>query len=235
MGSSLNFPSLDLAIQQAEGYYPGSAAYRNNNPGNLVPSSIASQYGGTGGGAGGFAVFPDYNSGQRAQDALVTQYYSSNPDATLSSLLSMWAPSSAPGNSKASLQQYELNVSNILGVPPDTKLSMLQNQPSSSTGATLPTLSGGVGASVGSAVLGATGLTGVTGLIATDGTSTGKTVQENLLGWAQSGFSWSRVGCFLVGLICLVIGLFMLRPVQDVVQNVTEKISKAGTTAAMAA
>lgn len=54
--------TIAQAIQQQEGYYPGSLAYRNNNPGNLV---YAGQTGATQG-AGGFAAFPSYDVGYQA-------------------------------------------------------------------------------------------------------------------------------------------------------------------------
>ena len=49
-----------LAIQQFEGWYEGSRSFRNNNPGNL---KYAGQTGSTGQDAGGFAVFPNYETG----------------------------------------------------------------------------------------------------------------------------------------------------------------------------
>ena len=51
--------TIAQAIQQQEGYYPGSLAYTNNNPGNLI---YAGQSGAVQG-SGGFAKFPDYSTG----------------------------------------------------------------------------------------------------------------------------------------------------------------------------
>jgi len=50
------------AIQTQEGYYPGTLAYQNLNPGNLIP---AGQPGCTVG-AGGFCAFPTYDAGYSA-------------------------------------------------------------------------------------------------------------------------------------------------------------------------
>lgn len=52
------------AIQQMEGWFPGSVAYRNNNPGNLRAGK------GQIGTSNGYAVFPDYQTGL---DALKNQ------------------------------------------------------------------------------------------------------------------------------------------------------------------
>lgn len=50
------------AIQQQEGFYAGTLAWINNNPGNLIP---AGQSGCTPG-AGGFCSFPAYEQGYQA-------------------------------------------------------------------------------------------------------------------------------------------------------------------------
>jgi hypothetical protein len=51
-------------IQTQEGWYPGSVAYRNNNPGNLrYPRPIL---GATGVDSNGFLIFPDYSAGWTA-------------------------------------------------------------------------------------------------------------------------------------------------------------------------
>jgi len=62
LGGLGTISTLAAAIQQQEGYYPGSLAYQNNNPGNLMP---AGQPGCTPG-AGGFCSFPSYDAGYAA-------------------------------------------------------------------------------------------------------------------------------------------------------------------------
>lgn len=60
--------ALAQAWADSEGYYPGSRAYVNNNPGNLKYNAALTQPGyvennATGQDAGGFAIFPDEASG----------------------------------------------------------------------------------------------------------------------------------------------------------------------------
>lgn len=114
--------SIAQAIQQQEGYYPGSLAYQNNNPGNLV---YAGQAGATPG-AGGFASFSSYNAGYQAMlnqinlDASRGTDASGNPTTTVSQLLTSWAPPSQ--NDTAS---YISNVSASTGFDANAPLSSL--------------------------------------------------------------------------------------------------------------
>lgn len=114
--------SIAQAIQQQEGYYPGSLAYRNNNPGNLV---YAGQAGATQG-AGGFASFTSYNAGYQAMlnqislDASRGTDASGNPTTTVSQLLTSWAPPSQ--NDTAT---YISNVAASTGFDPNAPLSSL--------------------------------------------------------------------------------------------------------------
>lgn len=111
------------AIQQQEGYYPGSVSYTNNNPGNLV---YAGQPGATPG-PGGFAKFQTLADGQNALlnqinlDATRGTDVNGNPTTTIAQLISSWAPSSA-GNDTAS---YIANVSATTGYDPNAPLSSL--------------------------------------------------------------------------------------------------------------
>jgi hypothetical protein len=114
--------ALAAAIQNQEGYYPGSLAYQNNNPGNLV---YAGQPGATPG-AGGFAAFSSYNAGYTALqnqimlDATRGTDISGNPTTTVSQLLTSWAPPSQ--NDTAT---YIANVSASTGYDPNAPLSSL--------------------------------------------------------------------------------------------------------------
>jgi hypothetical protein len=54
--------TVGLAVQTQEGYYPGTLAYTNNNPGNLVAAGQP----GCSPGAGGFCAFPSYDLGYQA-------------------------------------------------------------------------------------------------------------------------------------------------------------------------
>ena len=116
--------ALATAIQNQEGYYPGSLAYQNNNPGNLV---YAGQPGATQG-AGGFAAFSSYSAGRAALQNQITldatrgTDINGNPTTTVSQLLSSWAPSSDPRNNTPA---YIASVSTQTGYDPDAPLSSL--------------------------------------------------------------------------------------------------------------
>lgn len=107
---------LAAAIQQMEGWYPGSLSYRNNNPGNLRPGSLAV---GSTGSNGGYAVFPDYQTGLNALIGLIQSpgYW----NLTLTQFFAKYAPS-ADGNQPGS---YAASVASMLGVDANTPLSTL--------------------------------------------------------------------------------------------------------------
>jgi hypothetical protein len=121
--------NIAAAIQSQEGYYPGSIAYQNNNPGNLV---YAGQPGASPG-AGGFAAFSSYAAGQTALENQITldatrgTDVNGNPTTTVAQLLSSWAPASA-GNDTTT---YIANVSAQTGYDPDAPLSSLASSGSS--------------------------------------------------------------------------------------------------------
>lgn len=85
---------IQEAMQNREGYFPGSIAYKTNNPGNIkfgdfarslgaVDSGIKGQDGGT------FAKFPSYEAGKAAQMALLKSGGYSN--LTLDSAMKRWS------------------------------------------------------------------------------------------------------------------------------------------------
>jgi hypothetical protein len=86
--------SLAQAIQNQEGFFPGSLAYKNNNPGNLVYAGQS----GASPGAGGFARFNSYQDGYNALlaqinlDANRGTDVNGNPTQTVSQLITSWAP-----------------------------------------------------------------------------------------------------------------------------------------------
>lgn len=89
--SGLSFQALGLAIQTAEGWYPGSRSYRNNNPGNL---RYAGQVAATGADNAGFAVFNTYDDGFAALVAQIQLDASRHPDWTLQDFVNNYAPPS---------------------------------------------------------------------------------------------------------------------------------------------
>lgn len=124
--------SIANAIQTQEGYYPGSVAYANNNPGNLAyvgqPGAVA--------GTGGFAKFATYQDGYAALENQITldatrgTDVNGNPTTTLSQLITSWAPPSE--NNTAA---YIANVSAATGFDPNASLSSLASTSSAFTDA----------------------------------------------------------------------------------------------------
>lgn len=116
--------TLANAIQTQEGYYPGSLAYQNNNPGNLV---YAGQPGASRG-AGGFAQFQTYDQGRAALENQITldatrgTDVNGNPTTTVSELLASWAPASDPANN---VPAYIASVTSQTGYDPNAPLSSL--------------------------------------------------------------------------------------------------------------
>lgn len=108
--------ALASAIQQVEGYYPGSLAYRNNNPGNLRPGSLAV---GATGQSGGYATFPDYQTGWNALLGLIQSPMYWN--LTLTQFFAQYAPSADNNNPAA----YAATVAANLGVDANTPISTL--------------------------------------------------------------------------------------------------------------
>jgi hypothetical protein len=101
-------------IQTQEGYYPGSLAYKNNNPGNLI-------YVGQGGatqGTGGFAAFSSYADGLAALDNQIQIY--GNDGYTINQMMAVYAPGSQQGNNPGA---YAQTIAAALGVTPDTLLT----------------------------------------------------------------------------------------------------------------
>lgn len=68
----------------------GSRSWRNQNPGNLISGKV-SQRNGAIGKAGGFAVFPDYETGHRA---LLDSLKSAHGNKDISALMNVYAPPS---------------------------------------------------------------------------------------------------------------------------------------------
>lgn len=120
-GLGLAYPSIDAAIQQFEGYAPGTPAYINNNPGNLQYASWEAAYGCAPGGSGGFAVCQSYSAGQEIEDHLVSSYVDQGD--SLSQLLASWSPPSAPGNSQAAYDNYLASVASSTGLDASVPIS----------------------------------------------------------------------------------------------------------------
>lgn len=188
------YSAIDSAIAQFEGYNtPGTIANRQNNPGNIMFGPFAQAHGATGAGTGGIAVFPDVASGQAATDALVSSY--ALQGFSIQDLINKWSPPNAPGNTPESTANYTAAVASAAGVPASTPLTTLQ------TGADLMgMIPGWTGSNLPSLVPGGTDTSQASGLLS------GK----------PSTFSWQRIAAFVLGLILIAGGLFLLKPVQNI-------------------
>lgn len=104
------------AIQEFEGFYPGSKSYRNNNPGNIKDRQ------------GNFMSFSTYEEGfDYLQDylyrACTGQHKAYRPDLTIRQFVQVYAPSSE--NSDASINNYTSHILTKLEVLPSTQLKDL--------------------------------------------------------------------------------------------------------------
>jgi len=106
--------TIAQTIQKVEGYYPGTLAYRNNNPGNLIFVGQA----GAVPGAGGFAAFPTYDAGYQALLNQIQNY--ANRGLTIQQMMDIYAPASQPGNNPT---LYANQIASALGVSTDTTLA----------------------------------------------------------------------------------------------------------------
>ena len=119
-------------IQGVEGYSPGTPAYINNNPGNLMyipSSSIQTSNGATQGTAMGstgafFAAFPTYQDGYNALLAQIQNY--AGRGLTIQGMMELYVPpvdsngNPIPGNNPT---LYANKIASALGVSPDTTVA----------------------------------------------------------------------------------------------------------------
>jgi hypothetical protein len=99
----------------------GSRSYRNNNPGNLEYGPFARSHGATGT-DGRHAIFPDYDTGRKAQESLLFEGKNYR-DLSIDGAINRWAPSS-DGNNPG---PYAARLAEAAGVPVDTKMSDLNS------------------------------------------------------------------------------------------------------------
>jgi hypothetical protein len=93
---------------------------RNNNPGNIKYGDFAYKMGASGRDSGGFAIFPDMQTGTRAEEALLRQYVAQGNN-TVRKIISKYAPSS-----ENDTNGYIEQVSKKLGIGADQVLSNAQ-------------------------------------------------------------------------------------------------------------
>lgn len=98
----------------------GSRAWRNNNPGNIKFGRLARSLGATEADADGFARFPSYDAGRKAQEKLLFES-AGYKDKTIRSAIARWAPG-LDGNDP---EGYAGILAKAAGVPVDTPLASL--------------------------------------------------------------------------------------------------------------
>lgn len=198
-GGGLTYSGIDTGIANFEGFnLPGSRAARNNNPGNIQYGPFAQNYGAIGSDSNGFAIFPDTNTGFGATDALVGNYASQG--LSLRQLINKWNPPGASGNSQQINQNYVGSISQQTGINPDAPIA----GQSSMFGAGLGAIGDGILGSIpflGPLYNGAKLFGSATGL--------------NPL----ASFSWGRIAAFILGMILIAGGLYMFKPVAEVVNR----------------
>lgn len=120
LGASSGIQTIAATIQQVEGYYPGSIAYINNNPGNLIYIGQAGASPGTpmAGTNYTYASFPSYDAGEAALQNQIQLY--ANQGLTIDQMMAKYAPASGAGNDPTG---YASTIASSLGVSPDTTVS----------------------------------------------------------------------------------------------------------------
>lgn len=102
----------------------GTLSWRNRNPGNLKFGDFAKKYGALCVGQGGHAIFPNYEAGKEAMQALLFNEDSKYVNLSIFKAISRYAPVNDPkANNKP--KQYSAYVAKEVGVPVTTILSTL--------------------------------------------------------------------------------------------------------------
>ena len=215
MSSTLLFPGLDAAISKAEGFgTPGAIPTLANNPGDLIVSPFSTSHGATGSmtAAGGqkIATFPSVDTGNAAMDALISNNYSSG---NITDLSTGWLSGSAPSTQ----QSWAQTLSQMLGVPVSTPVSQLAGvapSPSPSTASGAP--AGGLGTPLPGGFGSTTTGTPPSNLSQlSPGWAGVQKLADNLDTFFGTSISWSRIAAFVLGLIVIAAGLFLLKPASN--------------------
>lgn len=232
MGSSLlQFPQIDSAIA---GFENSNPAY--NNPMAIQAGSYATNYGATGVAPNGLAIFSNPGQSNAAGDALLANFFDSGQN--LSQALQSYT---GLDTGSPTLTNYTNYVSQNSGIglneiPPVAAMAGNTNQITAADYA-LPNLPGvpnpfnpqqaqqivnaapGGGASAYTA-LNAMGVTGNTPANPFSGVADSITGLKNWLSGSTSGFSFGRIGLFVLALIVIAGGIFALKPVERLTQSV---------------
>ena len=116
-GNTVEYSDVTEAIWIYSG---GTRAWRNNNPGNIRSGEFATNHGAIGA-AGGFAVFPDYETGKSAlQSLLKTSFYQ---ELSISDAITRYAP--PVENNTAN---YQATLKKLTGLPLEKKMNALTDE-----------------------------------------------------------------------------------------------------------
>jgi len=117
--------TIASTIQTVEGYYPGSLAYSNNNPGNLIymGQSGATQGPAMKGTPYYYASFSTYDAGEQALVNQIQTY--ANQGLTINQMMAKYAPATdANGNPTGNdPTAYANTIASALGVSPDSTIA----------------------------------------------------------------------------------------------------------------
>lgn len=102
----------------------GTLSWRNRNPGNLKFGDFAKKHGALSAGQGGHAIFPNYETGKDAMQALLFEESSKYVDLSIFKAISRYAPVNDP-NANNKPKQYAAHVAKEVGVPVTTVLATL--------------------------------------------------------------------------------------------------------------
>lgn len=119
--------SIAQFIQQQEGYYPGSRAYRNNNPGNLwdglSPGKVRRIWPQYPLDPQGFLILPDYQTGYALMLGQIN--IKIGRGETLTQLFNEWDS----GDASSTRATYVANGTAALGIDPNTPLNAIGTSP----------------------------------------------------------------------------------------------------------
>ncbi len=188
---TLNFPVIDAAIANTEGYgVSGAIPTLANNPGDLAIGDI-----GNGTLGNGITIFPSSLAGLTALDNQVgmiangtSQNYS--PNESINQIGQTYAGAGQQGTN------WSQNFAKFMGVNPNSTFGKLLGKTSN--------------------------------LFTSNGLpSWASNTQNNFAGKSASGnpFNLGRVAAFLIGIIAIAMGLFMLKSTQTIIET-SGKVAK---------
>jgi len=159
---------------------------------------FATAHGSTGVAPNGLATFADPIQGMQATDALVQHY--ANQGFDINALINKWAPPNAPGNSPLSTQNYVNAVAGAVGASPSTPLSATSGQPSNATSNTSSSTTNYL-----------TAVACEFGFASDAACKDYNAYQAQNPNQQNNAFSFGRIAAFLLGLILIAGGIFLLK------------------------